>query len=176
MKKNLKKLNHFLPVQNSDYSVAPEQKLHGQSSSKKGYSKDHFDFIKLIQKWPEIIGEKFSKHSIPLKNQNKTLVILSNHSAFASEMKFLEQALKKKIFTFFPSLEKEIEKVQFVVDSTFFDEKIALLNPKESSQVITKLHPFSPEYKKKLAQADSMFEDVNDDELKNIFKSLYLQS
>ncbi len=174
MKKNLKKINQFLPVYTTETPLKREEHTEPKAKPKK-FQTDHFDFIKLIQKWPEIIGEKFSKHSIPLKNQNKTLVILSNHSAFASEMKFLEQILKKKIFQVFPSLEKEIEKIQFVVDSTYFDEKIVLIKNNNEVKAPT-LHQFSPEYKKKVQSANEMFNDVTDEEMRELLKSIFLQT
>jgi hypothetical protein len=138
---------------------------------------DSFDFLSLIRSWPEIAGAKLSEHTIPLKNQNGTLLILSNHSAFANELSFMELPLKKKIFQKFPSLTNTILSLKFIVDTTHFDEQFKRFSP--TSKTINEqqaLHPHSPEFKVLKKDATALFESITDLELKESMISLYIQS
>ena len=167
----LKKLATFI-----DFSqIAPNHEKKNEFTSKNSSS---FDFLKLIHAWQEIAGNKLSEHTIPLKNQNNTLIVLSNHSAFASEMKFMEGPLKKKIFQKFPKLESHIKSINFIVDSTYFDQQYNLLAPQIKNKKIEILmpHPFSPESKKLQQEAKNLFEQIEDEELKKSLISLYVQS
>ncbi len=167
----LKKLSTFIDF---------DQKSSSDRAKKEYYSKnfDGFDFLSLIKEWPNIAGQKLAEHTIPLKNQNGTLVILSNHSAFASEMKFMEMPLKKKIFAMFPGLEKQIKTIHFIVDSTHFSQQVEMFSEgsKTAKQKVKLPHPFSPEAKKLQKDAEDFFKDIEDTELKNKFISLYIQN
>lgn len=169
----LKKLSSYL-----DFG-APSQKNTFNESGKKAQLKDSFDFLSLIKTWREIAGDKLSEHTIPLKNQNGTLIILSNHSAFAHQLSFMEQPLKKKIFEKFPYLEKSVKNIKFIVDSTHFDQQKAHLlhlGPKEKKDNPNQLHPYSPEYRRLKKEALELFDDIEDNELKESFISLYIQT
>ena len=168
----LKKLSNFI-----DFSAKNSET---QSYRTDSFSKnsDSFDFLSLIKTWPTIAGKKLSEHTIPLKNQNGILIILSNHSAFASEMKFMELPLKKKIFEAFPNLEKSIKSISFVVDSTHFQKQMEVFQAqsKENKENVSLPHPYSPEAKKLAKEADELFKEIEDDELKKTFSSLYIQN
>lgn len=169
----LKKLSQFIEfdgpsVQNKRTVTTKSQQL-----------SDSFDFISLIKAWKEIAGEKLSEHTIPLKNQNGTLMVLSNHSAFANELSFMELPLKKKIFAKFPSLEKSIHNIKFIVDSTHFSKQynqFAMPSEKVKKQNENLLHPFSPEFRRRKKEAEEMFCDIDDPEVKTRMISLYIQS
>ena len=136
-----------------------------------------FDFLALIHAWPEIAGAKLSEHTIPLKNQNGTLLILSNHSAFANELSFMELPLKKKIFSKFPALTNSILSLKFIVDTTHFEEQYKHFSlPTKAKREENTLHPQSPEYKKLKKEALITFENIIDDEIKEKMISLYIQS
>jgi hypothetical protein len=178
----LKKLSSFIEIQSSDQKYTDQSSQYKNSysgfSSKNSKNKNQFDFIHLIQSWKEIAGSKLSEHTIPLKNQNGSLIILSNHSAFANEMKFMEIPLKKKIFQKFPNLEQNIKTIQFIVDSTHFEvqkNNFATIIEKVEKKA-DKPHPFSPEYKKLQREALELFNNVEDEELKKSLTSLYVQS
>lgn len=172
----LKKLSLFL-----DSSSRQDQNRNDFDSGNNGQNKSikaNFDFIHLIQNWQKIAGNKLAEHTIPLKNQNGTLIVLSNHSAFASEMKFMEGPLKKKIFEQFPNLENQIKTINFIVDSTHFQTQKNNFsldsNPKLKKTFIP--HPYSPEYKKSLKEAQELFSNIEDAEMKETFVSIYIQN
>lgn len=179
----LKKLSQFIDFDNRD--AQGHTKADGkfspsrQMTNKSKELSESFDFISLIKSWKEIAGDKLSEHTIPLKNQNGTLLILSNHSAFANELSFMELPLKKKIFAKFPDLEKSITNIKFVVDSTHFSKQYAqFAMPKESvkKQNENLLHPFSPEFRKRKKEAEELFSYIEDPEIKERMISLYIQA
>ena len=142
----------------------------------KAYLQESFDFLALIKAWKEIAGAKIAEHTIPLKNQNKTLIVLSNHSAFANELSYMELPLKKKIFDKFPNLEKSIQSIKFIVDSTHFSQQYnQFIAPLEKKQSMA-LHPYSPEFRKLKKEAEELFVDVDDIEIKEKMISLYIQT
>ena len=163
----LKKLSQFIDSPNSSQNSYKKDKAHLHES---------FDFLALIRAWKDIAGAKLSEHTIPLKNQNGTLIILSNHSAFAAELSYMELPLKRKIVEKFPNLEKSILSIKFIVDSTHFTIQYAqFIAPveKKKSQV---LHPYSPEFRKLKKEAEEFFIDLDDLEIKEKMISLYIQS
>lgn len=164
----LKKLSTFIDNKTSNIPA---------SEYKNSKSSDSFDFLALIRFWPEIAGAKLSEHTIPLKNQNGTLLILSNHSAFANELSYMELPLKKNIFKKFPSLANSISSLKFIVDTTHFEEQykhfaVATKEKKEANV----LHPHSPEFKKLKKEAIVFFDQIVDEELKEKMISLYIQA
>lgn len=165
----LKKLSLFI---DSERGASPNEKA-SKTSSALGES---FDFLSLIRAWKEIAGDKLSEHTVPLKNQNGTLIVLSNHAAFANELSFMELPLKKKIFARFPNLEKTIKSIKFIVDSTHFERQYAqFVAPLEKIQEQV-LHPYSPEFKRLKKEAEVLFADITDPEIKERMISLFLQS
>lgn len=165
----LKKLSLFIDSQGPQPSSP-------KGGKDKSVLSESFDFLSLIRAWKEIAGDKLSEHTIPLKNQNGTLMVLSNHSAFANELSFMELPLKKKIFERFPSLENSIKSIKFIVDSTHFDRQYAQFVAPAEKQKAQQLHPYSPEFRKLKKEAEALFSDLEDDELKEKMISLYIQS
>jgi mevalonate kinase len=169
----LKKLSQFIEFDGS----SPRPKRDDTTKSKQ--LSESFDFLSLIKAWKEIAGDKLSQHTIPLKNQNGTLLVLSNHSAFANELSYMELPLKKKIFAKFPNLEKSILNIKFIVDSTHFTKQynqFALPTEKVKKQNENLLHPFSPEFRRLKKEAEEMFIEIEDPEIKEKMISLYIQS
>lgn len=163
----LKKLSHFIETSDNHSSSYKKEKAHLH---------DSFDFLALIRGWKEIAGAKLSEHTIPLKNQNGVLIVLSNHSAFANELSYMELPLKKKIIEKFPALEKQILSIKFIVDSTHFSKQYEqFITPMEKKKAQT-LHPYSPEFRKLKKEAEEFFADLEDPELKEKMISLYIQS
>lgn len=169
----LKKLSQYIDFE------GPASRSPKKETLKSNQLADSFDFISLIKAWKEIAGEKLSEHTIPLKNQNGTLMILSNHSAFANELSFMELPLKKKIFARFPNLEKSISNIKFIVDSTHFQKQyLQFVAPMEKikKQNDSLLHPYSPEFRRLKKEADEFFAEIEDPEVREKMVSLYIQS
>jgi hypothetical protein len=176
----LKKLSQYIDFGSREQSPRKgEEKATDGQRIKGDKFAEGFDFLSLIKAWKEIAGDKLSEHTIPLKNQNGTLLVLSNHSAFANELKFMELPLKKKIFERFPNLEKSIQSIKFIVDSTHFSKQYAqFVTPvlKNNKSNETLLHPYSPLFRKLKKEAEELFSDMEDAEMKERLISLYIQS
>ena len=169
----LKKLSQYI-----DFDNSTPRSQRGESG-KSAQISESFDFLSLIKSWKEIAGDKLSEHTIPLKNQNGTLIVLSNHSAFANELSFMELPLKKKIFAKFPSLEKSILSIKFIVDSTHFDRQYTQFiapTEKQKKKNENQLHPYSPEYRRLKKEAEELFGEMEDAEVREKMISLYIQS
>lgn len=136
------------------------------------------NFLVFIKSWPNIVGERLAKRTIPLKNQNKVLTILTDHPAISQQLSFMEEQLKKIIFKEFPSTENSIKGFKFIVNPKFFKEKKESLKnlTKSEEKQEPKFHPHSPQYKALKREADSLFEDIEDEEMKDSFFSLFLQN
>lgn len=167
----LKKLSNFI-----NFNTREDNKVFNSRSTSAEI--ESFDFLKLIAAWKEIAGTKLSEHTIPLKNQNGVLTVLSNHSAFANEMKFMEIPLKKNIFKKFPNLERNIKTINFIVDSTHFQKQLEVLATinKENRAPVNLPHPYSPESKLLSKEAQELTKDIADEELKKAMQSLYIQA
>lgn len=155
-------------------------------STKQKDENDFFDFFQLIKVWPDIIREKLTKHTIPLKNKNRNLTILTNHPAYSQQLSFIKEKLREKITTQFPQFKKHIKKLYFQTKSNFFQKKNELENTLKSKNITTpklssekkqtKLHPYNPEYKKIKILAKKEFENLKDEALKKQMISLFIQS
>lgn len=142
-----------------------------------------FDFLSLVKEWPQIVGEKLAKHTVPVKNSRTVLTILTDHPAYGQELSFLQTALIKKIETAFPNLKGKITRLLFQNDPTFFKTKSAMLiKQSEAKSAPTKkenapkYHQHSPEYKLALKEAKECFAHLTDDEAREALISLFIQA
>lgn len=151
----------------------------GHSPSKKSYSKvpqSGFDFLSLIDRWEEIVGERLIKMTIPLKHQYGNLVILTSHPAIGQQLSFMEEELKKRIVEVFPSLKGKIKSIRYQMNSSFFEKKTEESQKRKETFNSPKIfHPYSPEFRKYKKEADELFADVEDEEVKKSLTSLYIQ-
>ena len=132
-----------------------------------------FDFLELIKKWPEIIGTNLSTVTSPLKIKGDSLVIMSKHASYSQNISFLSEEIKQKIFVLFPQLKPVIKKLNFQTQESFFNQKAEEESVKPPVQ---KLHPQSPKYKMMKLEADRLFGDIPDAELRELLISIYMQS
>ena len=72
-------------------------KKSGQKNYRYKTTPDVIDFHLLVNDWENIVGPKLAKNTVPLKNQNKVLTILTNHPAYAQQLSFMENMLREKI-------------------------------------------------------------------------------
>lgn len=142
-----------------------------------------FDFLTLIARWHEIVGEKLAKVTVPLKNQNKTLTVLTNHSGYSQSLSMMEETIKDKIFRSFPELKGKVNRLKFIVSTQHFDQQRADLlqrastskDDKVEKKKHNKLHPQSPQYKALRQEALEQFADLDED-FKEQMVSLFIQS
>jgi hypothetical protein len=133
-----------------------------------------FDFLDLIKKWPQVVGPKLALVTSPLRLRQDSLFVMTKHSVYSQELSFLSEQIKTEIFKVLPELKPVIKKLVFQTQENFFDQK------KQSTEVTpemaAKLHPQSPKYKLLKAEADRLFKDTEDPELRAMLISLFIQS
>lgn len=141
-------------------------------------SDDVFDFLSLIKQWPEIIGDRLSQHTTPLKLQYNGLTVITTHSAFSLQLGLMERQIIQKIENHFPNLKSKIKKIIFQTNSVHFDKIRAnqKIQTKERTKTKNpKLHRYSPEYQQLEARAKELFDDIHDDSLREKMISIYIQ-
>jgi hypothetical protein len=134
-----------------------------------------FDFFDLIKKWPQIVGPKLAPFTSPLKLQQGSLFIITRHSVYSQELSFLSEEIKTEIFRILPKLRPVIKKLVFQTQEKFFEQR----QEQEDIQLKTqtpRLHPQSPQYKKLKLEAESLFANIEDPEVKAMMISIYIQS
>ncbi|MCB9063437.1 MAG: DUF721 domain-containing protein [Halobacteriovoraceae bacterium] len=138
---------------------------------------EFFDFFFLIERWDEIVGPRNAAHTLPLKNEFKTLVILCNHSVFAQQLALLEREILSQIYKKFPKLSKSINRLKFQYNPAFFESRKALINKriKKKEIIPQRDHLFSPKRMSLEKQAKELFKDLEDDEVKESLISIYIQ-
>lgn len=132
-----------------------------------------FDFLQLIKKWPDIVGPKLSPVTSPLKIKNGSLFVMAKHASYSHQLSFLAEEIKVQIFKIFPELRPVIKKLVFQTQENFFNE-VKIQESKNPAP--PKLHPQSPQYKILKMEAERLFGDVADPELKEILTSIFIQS
>lgn len=132
-----------------------------------------FDFLELIKKWPEIIGPALAQVTSPLKIKGDSLIVVSKHASYSQNISFLSEEIKQKIFVLFPELSRVVKKLNFQTQEGFFAQKAV---EEEKSKTLTKLHPQDPRVKVLKLEAERLFGDVADPELKEMLTSIFIQS
>jgi hypothetical protein len=135
-----------------------------------------FDFINLIRRWPEIIGQGLAAVTSPLKIKGDTLIILSKHASYSQNISFLSEELKRKIFALFPELRPVVKRLNFVTQESYFKPRPAEAGPGAAKPAPPKFHPQDPRYKVLKSEAEQLFADVPDPELKAVLTSIYIQT
>lgn len=134
-----------------------------------------FDFLELVKKWPEIVGPKMSQVTSPLKIKSDSLFVMAKHASYSHQLSFLSEEIKGEIFKIFPQLKPVIKKLVFQTQENFFDQKEEQ-EAKSTNSLPPKLHPQSPQYKLLKNEADRLFGDIEDAELKEMLISIFIQS
>ena len=132
-----------------------------------------FDFLDLIEKWPEIVGSALSKVTSPLKIKGDSLIIVSKHSSYSQNISFLSEEIRNNIFKLFPNLKNVVKKLNFQTQESFFSRSEESHVEKKTD---SKLHPQNPKFKVLKIEAERLFKDIEDSELKNLLVSIYIQS
>lgn len=134
-----------------------------------------FDFLELIQKWPEIVGDKMANVTSPLRINQRSLIIVTSHSVYSQELSFLSETIKESIFKVLPELKGVIQKLNFQTQESFFKEK-ELKEALAAKKAPLKLHPQSPKFKLLKLEAERLFGHIDDLELRESMISIFIQS
>ena len=132
-----------------------------------------FDFLELIESWPNIVGTALSKVTSPLKIKGDSLIIVSIHSSYSQNISFLSEEIKTNIFKLFPNLKSIIKKLNFQTQESFFTNKD---KERKEAKIQSKFHPQDPKYKLIKIEAERLFSDVEELELRDLLISIYIQS
>ncbi|MCO4792125.1 MAG: DUF721 domain-containing protein [Bacteriovoracaceae bacterium] len=164
-------------LKDNQFSDVKAESTYSPNKKKSKYTSDTFDFLTLIREWEEIVGPRLSAHTVPLRNSKKVLTVLSDHSAFSQQLSFLEQVLIQKIISRFPSLNGKIKKIMFQTNPRHFREQMSVKEPlKRKTETVEEMtHKFSPVDQKLLKEAEQMFNEVDDDDMKKSLTSLFVQ-
>lgn len=156
----------------------------GPMRSYKARGHSTFDFLDLIRNWSEVVGATLANHTVPLKNTRKVLTILTNHSAFSEQLKFMEKVIIEKIERHFPELRGQVSELRFIFNSAHFNtqKKLAASSPASTVNTTPNTpakaslpHPQSPLAKQLRQEAIDLFKD-GPPEWRESFISLYIQS
>ncbi len=134
------------------------------------------DTIILLKNWEHIVGEKLYSVSLPQRIFKETLYIIVNHSAYAHHLKQVSDQILLKIESLYPNYRNKVKQLRFVFSEQAFEE-IKQSIPKESQAPKIKelFNPRDPKFRTLYAQAEQLFIDMPDDDLKESFISLYIQ-
>jgi hypothetical protein len=132
-----------------------------------------FDFLSLVKSWPDIIGSKLATVTSPMKIKGDSLIILSKHASYSQNISFLSEEIKEKIFKLFPELKKVIKKLNFQTQESFFSSSSS---EESKKSIVQSFHPQDPRYKMLRSEAERIFLEVSDPELKSMLISIYIQS
>lgn len=173
----MKSLKDFLSsdIQNNELYTT-DQKYRFVRAKKGLYSSqtDCFDFIHLVQNWEKIVGPMLAQNTVPLKIKADYLIVITKHAIFSQELGFMTPIILKKITQLFPKFNNQFNKIKFINSEKYF----TVVPPKslEKNNLKSKQgHAFSPDYQRKLMHAQKMFQHIEDEEIRDLLVSLFLQ-
>ena len=139
-------------------------------------SSQTFDFIHLVKNWDKIVGPMLAQNTIPLKIKNGNLFILTKHAVFSQELSFMTQLIISKIEENFPNFKGKIKKIRFSSGDYSSEEfnTIKESRPGKDHVSVKKHHPFDPRFRQKKLQAEALFSDIEDQEIKDLLVQIYL--
>jgi hypothetical protein len=159
----------------TNYNIKPP---HARGNSKNHKTSEAFNFLSLIKEWPLIVGEKLAAKTVPLKNQRKTLVILSNHSAYSEQLSFMSDKIIEKINEHFPMLHGKIANIKYMTNPAHFklqQEVATTLKDSDPKELSDLTHQFSPTDQALVKEAEVYFQDIEDEEVRKSLKSIFIQ-
>lgn len=175
---SLKSLKDFLATdshgsQKEVYTTDQKRRYYRQKLGLYSRQNDCFDFIHLVQSWEDIVGGMLASNTIPLKVKNRQLIVLTKHAIFSQELGFMAPAILEKISQRFPNFKDQAKKIKFVTSEKYFSTPIKQgPAPKKAT---ANAHAFSPTFQRKKVMAQKEFSHIEDEELKELLISLYLQ-
>jgi hypothetical protein len=145
---------------------------------KKNRAKQSFDqlmsLINLYNSWSHLIGQFLGENSLPSKIYKNTLYIVTSHQAYAQEIMnyqthIMDKINKSKILSGIPieNLKSTYNYKSFQESKQKFDEYI------HKKQANSSIKQYS---KKDIEIAKNEFQDLEDQDLRELMASLYLQN
>ena len=177
--KEIKSLGDILGTDdNSEELYTTDQRKRHRRAQKGRFTRQEgiFSFIHLIKAWEEIVGKMMASNTTPLKIRNKQLIISTKHSIFANELSFLIPKIIEKIHLKFPELGPHVTGIKFMHSKVSSRD---VMKPNQSlpkERKVKKLHPYSPEFIQKKVKAESLFSDIEDEEVRKALTDFLLQS
>jgi len=165
--KKLKSLGGFFQ---SFLPPAYPKKKYGHSYAPK--KEREFEFVDLHLNWEKIVGSKLHEFTRPQKIHRTVLYIMTKHSQYAHHLIHMEEPIKEKIFSVYPSLKGKIKKLRFMQNENFFNDDqnhFEAENMTQDRQHLNKKHKFHP-------QSLEKFSHLEDEDLKNSLVKLFIQN
>ena len=134
------------------------------------------NFLDLVHSWEDIVGPRISAHTLPLKNNDNCLTILTDHPVFSQQLSFLEKEIIEKVKRKFPQLTRGMTKLRFQVNAKFFRTKFEQVQKVKPENKPVTLHPRSPEYKALKKEFEGLNFETSDEQTKELLLSLFIQS
>lgn len=175
-----KSLGHFFASADKQEEIYLSEKRKRLRRANKGYffkGGGAFDFIYLIRNWDKIVGKLMSQNTIPHKILKNTLIIMTKHNVFAQELSFMAPQIIQKIEENVPELRGKITKIKFSHANYSWDEFQNSSVKKQGFQAApqNKLHPYSPQFQQKKKQAQELFHDIEDEDVKELLTSIFIE-
>ena len=160
----------------SEEIYSTEQKYKDKRRSKGRYSRDKstFDFLYLVKNWEQIVGKMLSENTIPLRIRGSSLIIMTRHSIFSQELGLISQVIIDKIEKMYPMFKGKVKNIKFSHGKYTADEFNSTKDKIKNYKKEKKAHKFDPRAQQKRIKARQMFEDVEDDEMREILESLFV--
>ena len=127
-----------------------------------------FDFLMLVKSWPQIVGPKLAKRTLPLRVRRQELFIMTAHPLYAQQLQHFEQDILHKIAALFAN--SRITKIGFQA-TEYFD----VINSQQQTSLQAKdtptdldessFHPYDPKYQSLKKKVQSQLPAIADPEL-----------
>lgn len=170
----------MLPNLGHRRSQTPDTSQFKNRSKGKGFGSG-LNFLELARKWPIVVGSYLGEKSIPIKLKNGLLTLVVKHQIYAQEIKFIEKEIISKLHKSFPRLGRNIQKINFVVKDNFslsdysFHTDSTLDTAKKESP-FQKIHKMSPQFRELTFQANQLFQEIQEVEIKELLTEIFFQS
>lgn len=135
--------------------------------------------LNLISSWEKIVGKKLVEVSLPQRISRKTLYIIVNHSAYANYLNQMAADILVRIESVFPQYKNKIESLRFIFSEKAFqkiEEKLIQFKSQEKKSIKEVINPHSPQFRRLEQEAQEMFSNLDDSEIKDSFISIYIQT
>jgi len=143
------------------------------------YGGETIDFLNLVKNWDKIVGEKLALNTRPLKLQRKTLLVITRHPSYASQLHFVSQDILQKIFKLYPNFQSLIKEIKYRASNSFHEEQLfESIDHKheEKRENAQTFHKLSPIYRELKLKAEELFAHVEDPIVKEQLENIFIQS